>query len=148
MEWGMSFKQIIKSRAYRMYPRDLVDHKPKWDERFNIADFCCLALLIVICSFLFDMKRTVKDAGDVHVLAGNDFILCATTVAAKGNIDFQAMDNLLIMAGGDSVDCKSTATTMQKSSIENVKLNCIQNKIFRFYLLDMDSKPITDIAHR
>lgn len=74
------------------------------------------------------MKRTVKDADYAYVLTGNDITPCATNVAANGNINLQAVDNLLIMAGVDSVDYKSTATAMHKSNIESVVLTQLHSE--------------------
>ncbi len=44
-------------------------------------------------------NASINAGGNAHVLAGNDITLAATNVVAKGNVDLQAVDNLLITAG-------------------------------------------------
>ncbi len=44
-------------------------------------------------------NASISAGGNAHVLAGNDVTLAATNVVAKGNVDMQAVDNLLITAG-------------------------------------------------
>ncbi|HWV14976.1 MAG TPA: hemagglutinin repeat-containing protein [Cellvibrio sp.] len=41
----------------------------------------------------------IEAGGNAHILSGQDITLAATNVVVKGNIDMQAVDNLLVTAG-------------------------------------------------
>lgn len=45
------------------------------------------------------LNANIEAGGNAHVLAGQDINLAATNILADGNIDLQAVDNLLITAG-------------------------------------------------